>query len=192
MSTSTCVSSSAASAASSAPKRGALIVFEGLDRSGKSTQAAKLVDVLNESGRKASLQRFPDRSTVIGGLCDAYLQQATQLDDRCIHLLFSANRFEAVASILERINRGETVVVDRYSFSGIAYSVFKGLDWDWCCAPEVGLPKPDSVYFLTVSDQVRLTQTIQNSSDMRYLSKLSYSHILCRIFFSTPCPVRPP
>ena len=39
--------------------RGALIVFEGCDRSGKSTQCKKLVDALTSDGIKAKLWRFP-------------------------------------------------------------------------------------------------------------------------------------
>jgi dTMP kinase len=42
--------------------RGAFIVLEGLDRSGKSTQVAKLVDRLNQTGHKARLQKFPGAS----------------------------------------------------------------------------------------------------------------------------------
>jgi len=41
--------------------RGALIVFEGCDRSGKSTQCKKLVEALNNDGIKAKLWRFPGR-----------------------------------------------------------------------------------------------------------------------------------
>ena len=42
-------------------KRGALIVFEGCDRSGKTTQCKKLVDALNEDGHKAQFMRFPGK-----------------------------------------------------------------------------------------------------------------------------------
>jgi dTMP kinase len=37
-----------------------------------------------------------DRTTAIGNMINAYLQSAAEMDDRCIHLLFSANRWEAV------------------------------------------------------------------------------------------------
>jgi hypothetical protein len=40
-------------------RRGAFIVLEGLDRSGKSTQCLKLVDNLNKAGLKAKGMRFP-------------------------------------------------------------------------------------------------------------------------------------
>lgn len=43
---------------------------------------------------------------------------------------------------------GTTIIADRYAFSGIAFSAAKGLDYDWCRAPDVGLPAPDLVLFL--------------------------------------------
>ena len=46
-------------------RRGAFIVFEGLDRSGKSTQVARLVDALNAQGVKAVAARFPGASCLL-------------------------------------------------------------------------------------------------------------------------------
>jgi dTMP kinase len=46
--------------------RGAFIVFEGCDRSGKTTTCQRLVSELNQSGVTAKFLRFPDRSTKIG------------------------------------------------------------------------------------------------------------------------------
>lgn len=46
------------------------------------------------------------------------------------------------------IESGVNVVADRYSFSGIAYSAAKGLDLEWCKAPDKGLPKPDIVIYI--------------------------------------------
>jgi dTMP kinase len=40
-------------------KRGALILFEGVDRCGKTTQAKKLAEALNEAGHSAVFMRFP-------------------------------------------------------------------------------------------------------------------------------------
>ncbi|GAA6047677.1 hypothetical protein JCM3770_001622 [Rhodotorula araucariae] len=132
-------------------RRGAFIVFEGLDRSGKSTQVARLVDALNGRGIKAVAARFPDRTLTTGKMIDSYLSQKVDLDDRAIHLLFSANRWERANQILRDLEEGTTVVCDRYAFSGIAFSVVKGLSPAWCRAPDIGLPAPDLVLFLRVS-----------------------------------------
>jgi dTMP kinase len=76
-------------------KRGALIVFEGCDRSGKSSQCSLLLSYLNNMNYKTELMRFPDRTSKIGTMIDQYLKSATDLDDHTIHLLFSSNRWEA-------------------------------------------------------------------------------------------------
>ncbi|KAH1218444.1 Thymidylate kinase [Glycine max] len=74
--------------------RGALVVLEGLDRSGKSSQCSRLVSFLEGQGISAELWRFPDRTTNVGQMISAYLTNTSQLDDHTIHLLFSANRWE--------------------------------------------------------------------------------------------------
>lgn len=91
-----------------------LIIVEGCDRSGKSTQCDNLVKNLQESGNDTELVKFPgkrakqsklgegvlitllDRTTQTGKMIDSYLQQKSELDDHAIHLLFSANRWEAM------------------------------------------------------------------------------------------------
>lgn len=135
--------------------RGTFIVIEGLDRSGKSTQAGiihnKLVERLGE--QRVKLIKFPDRTTPIGKMIDSYLKSQSDLDDQAIHLLFSANRWEVASSILSDLQNGITIVCDRYVYSGVAFSASKGLSFDWCVAPDVGLPSPDVVLFLDISPE---------------------------------------
>ncbi|XP_050311147.1 thymidylate kinase [Anthonomus grandis grandis] len=136
-------------------RRGALIVIEGVDRSGKSTQCRKLVQSLKAQNIKAELMNFPDRTTLIGKLISEYLQNKNcRLDDHAIHLLFAANRWEKAEEIKSLISEGTTLIVDRYSYSGIAFSSAKGvpgMDLNWCKGPEIGLPKPDQVFLLTLN-----------------------------------------
>ncbi|KAK5618177.1 hypothetical protein CRENBAI_021238 [Crenichthys baileyi] len=135
-----------------ASKRGALIVLEGVDRAGKTTQCKKLVQALLQSGRPAEMMRFPDRSTTIGQLISAYLEKKTDLEDHTVHLLFSANRWELVPVMKKKLEQGITLVVDRYAFSGVAFTSAKpGFCLDWCMKPDVGLPKPDLVMFLQLN-----------------------------------------
>ncbi|XP_077440532.1 thymidylate kinase [Vanacampus margaritifer] len=135
-----------------AAKRGALIVLEGVDKAGKTTQCKKLVQSLQQSGHPAEMMRFPDRSTTIGKLISAYLEKKSELEDHTVHLLFSANRWEMVPEIKRKLERGTTLVVDRYAFSGAAFTSAKpGFSLDWCTRPDVGLPKPDIVLFLRLS-----------------------------------------
>ncbi|KAG8529777.1 uncharacterized protein KY384_005258 [Bacidia gigantensis] len=142
--------------------RGALIVIEGLDRAGKSTQHGRLCEHLESAGHSVKKLRFPgnpthattttqDRDTSIGTSISSYLKGASNLEDHVIHLLFSANRWEATPGIIRAIEAGTSVVVDRYYYSGIVYSAAKkaaGISLQWAKAPDVGLPKPDLVVFL--------------------------------------------
>lgn len=139
--------------------RAPLIVIEGLDRTGKTTQTERLLHTLEKQNLAAELIRFPERSTPIGQLIDKYLTDKTfQLTDESIHLLFSANRWELKGKILDLIkNKSTIVVLDRYVYSGVAYSSAKGLDFQWCLNPDKGMPKPDATIFLKFKDSKSTT-----------------------------------
>jgi len=101
--------------------------------------------------------RFPDRSTPIGKSIDAYLKGQTTIEDHVIHLLFLANRWEAAAQIRDDIERGTTVIIDRYSYSGAVYSAAKEnstLTLEWAWQMEAGLPAPDLCIFLDIEPEV--------------------------------------
>ncbi|KAK8017386.1 thymidylate kinase [Apiospora rasikravindrae] len=139
------------------PVRGAFIVFEGMDRAGKTTQAKLLQQRCIEEGRDVKFMRFPDRTTPIGQMIDAYLKGQTEIEDHVIHLLFSANRWEALKNIQTTLAAGVSVICDRYYHSGIVYSAAKQnptLPLGWAKAPEVGLPRPDLVLFLDLEESV--------------------------------------
>lgn len=133
--------------------RGALIVFEGCDRAGKTTQCKTLVKRLKAQQMKVKFMNFPNRETESGKIIDAYLRNKQNLTDEGIHLLFTTNRWEAKNEMEKELRAGTTLIVDRYSYSGVAYSTAKGLDMEWCKAPERGLLKPDLVVYLTLTDE---------------------------------------
>lgn len=109
------------------------------------------VKVLNGNGIKAKYINFPNRSTQTGQLINSYLVNKTEFNDEAIHLLFTLNRWEAVKDMEQWIHEGYTLIVDRYAYSGVAFSAAKGLDLEWCKAPETGLLKPDLVMLLTMT-----------------------------------------
>jgi len=129
--------------------RGLLIVFEGLDKSGKTTQSKLLCEALNVKSYPSESWRYPERSTSIGKLINSYLCKQIELEDHAVHLLFSANRWETVDLMKQKLNNGVNLIVDRYAYSGIAYTAAKtGFDFDWCKQCDTGLPKPDLVCFM--------------------------------------------
>ncbi|XP_041978135.1 thymidylate kinase [Aricia agestis] len=131
-------------------KRGALIVIEGVDRTGKTTQCKLLVENLKKMAIDAQYMNFPDRTTEIGKVIDAYLKSKNNLSDEAIHLLFSANRWEKSSHIRKLLDHGISIVMDRYCYSGVVFSSAKGLDLNWCKTSDTGLPQPDKVFFLNM------------------------------------------
>ncbi|CAO1308400.1 unnamed protein product [Diamesa tonsa] len=131
--------------------RGALIVLEGCDRAGKTTQCKMLVERLTKLNLNVKFMNFPNRSTSSGQIIDGYLKNKENLTDEGIHLLFSVNRWEAKNEMERLLKAGTVLIVDRYSYSGVAFSAAKGLDFEWCKTPEKGLLKPDLVIYLTLS-----------------------------------------
>eukprot|EP00892_Ulva_mutabilis_P006402 jgi/Ulvmu1/4133/UM019_0112.1 len=132
--------------------RGCLFVLEGLDRAGKSTQASVLAQYLKTTFKAEVKQmKFPDRGSKIGKMIDNYLADGVALDDHAIHLLFSANRWECRNDMEALLLKGTHIVLDRYAYSGVAYSAAKhlpGMDRAWCASSDVGLIAPDAVIFL--------------------------------------------
>ncbi|KAL7669801.1 hypothetical protein ACOME3_004748 [Neoechinorhynchus agilis] len=130
-------------------RRGRLIVFEGLDRSGKTTQIRMCEDWLDTRCR---LIRFPYRENSTGRFISDILskQVPNPNNPRLMHLLFSANRWEEKARIDEWLSKGFIVLVDRYHYSGFAYTRAQdsSISAEWLKAPENGLPEPDCVIML--------------------------------------------
>ena len=151
--------------------RGAFIVFEGIDRCGKSSQCKKILNYLSTHNIQSKFYRFPNRDSLTGKIINDYLTNKIKvLDDRCIHLLFAANRHESKTEIINDLNNGINIICDRYSYSGIAYSSSKNIkdkmSVKWCTQSESGLPKPDCVIFLNLS--VNDAQKRGNYGDERY------------------------
>ena len=123
-------------------------MLEGPDRSGKST----LIAGLNKSGKYIN-KRYPNRTSKTGELLNSYLQ-TPNLNPASIHLIFAANRWEDNDTVLQLLLNGNDVLVDRYSYSGISYSIAKGLDKSFCTNTETGLIKPDLVLFMDIGIDV--------------------------------------
>ncbi|KAI6184264.1 DTMP kinase [Aphelenchoides bicaudatus] len=135
--------------------RGLFIVFEGLDRSGKSTQCKLLLDFLQKCC-SARIQRYPGKSEpTTGPKLDQFLKTAKSPYENAeeIHCLFAENRRVIDPHLRESILSGETVIADRYSFSGIAYTAAKDVSLDFACKTELGLLKPDLVIYLNADPQ---------------------------------------
>jgi dTMP kinase len=135
---------------------GHLIAFEGLDQSGKQTQAERLLAALGAAGRSAELVSFPDYETAIGFEIGRALRGERDYEADVMQLLYVANRYEYRARIRATIARGGVVVCDRYLASSIAYGEAQGLDPDWLTAIQSHLPQPSLTIVLDIPPEASL------------------------------------
>ena len=96
--------------------------FEGIDGSGKSTQARLLADALRERGHEVVEVREPGGTELGERVRALLLDPEATIDDRAELLLFSAARAQLVATVVRpALDRGAVVVADRFADSSTAY-----------------------------------------------------------------------
>jgi dTMP kinase len=135
------------------PDRGLLVVFEGLDQSGKQTQAERLRDVLKEEGRKARLVSFPDYGTSIGEEIARALSNERDYDPDVMQLLYVANRYEKKPDLQRWLDGGLILVCDRYTASSVAYGEAFGLDPAWLTGMQSFLPPASLTILLDIAPE---------------------------------------
>jgi len=135
-----------------------LIVLEGLDGAGTTTQARRLVEHLDGRGRPAHLTREPSDGP-IGRLIREMLTGRHAIADQTIGqstfgLLFAADRLDHLQREVEpRLAAGVTVISDRWYHSSLAYQG-TGADRDWITTLNARARQPDLTIFLEVRPEI--------------------------------------
>ena len=135
-----------------------LVAVEGLDQSGKATQAQHLRDLLRASGYKSRVVSFPDYGTFLGEEIARSLQGERDYGPETMQLLYVANRFERKADIDRWHAAGLIVLFDRYIASGVAYGEAQGLDPEWLTALQVSLPQPELTILLDIAPETAVAR----------------------------------
>lgn len=150
-------------------QKGKLIVIDGIDGSGKATQAGLLRKRLQDAGVKIKAIDFPRyESNFFGKLIGEYLSgiygDFIQIDPRVASVLYAADRFESSKQVRKWIEEGYVVVADRYVSANQIHQGGKLADLTerkeflkWLDTMEhkvFGIPRPDLVIFLDVPFEV--------------------------------------
>jgi dTMP kinase len=139
--------------------RGRLIVLEGIDGSGTTTQTERLVEHLRRRGRTAVSTREPSAGPVGRLLREVLLghhriSRDVSLDGRTMALLFAADRFDHLQREVEPIlAAGNDVVSDRYLMSSLAYQAEEA-DREWVALLARGVRPPDLTILLDIPVEV--------------------------------------
>ena len=158
-----------------------LIVFEGLDQSGKETQARQLRPRLQQEGRTVRALSFPDYETPIGQELRRALDGEREFGPETMQLLYVANRFEHKPRLLHWLESGDLVVCDRYRASSVAYGEAQGLDAEWLADIQRHLPAPAVTLLLDINPETAAARKQVNRDryerDLRLLARVRESYL---------------
>src|SRR5687768_5030377 len=135
-----------------------LISFEGLDQSGKETQARRLRSRIEQSGQRVRAVSFPDYETPIGKELAAALAGAREFGPDVMQLLYVANRCEALPKLEAWLADGDVIICDRYRASSVAYGEAQGLDPAWLEEIQRRLPRAILTMFLDIAPETAVTR----------------------------------
>lgn len=160
---------------------GALIAFEGLDQSGKETQARRLQSRLERAGRDVVSLTFPCYATPIAREIERALHGEREYAADVIQLLFVANRYEYRPRIEEWLAAGRVVLCDRYLASSIAYGEAQGLDPRWLADVQKGLPPPAVTILIDIAPETAVARKASGRDrferDMALLTRVRASYL---------------
>lgn len=148
-------------------KNNIFIAIEGIDGSGKSTQAKNIAKRLEAEGHKVYLT-FEPTDMRIGKMIRSILGGKEKADEKVIAALFAADRLDHILhetqGILKKLAEGYIVITDRYYFSSYAYHGAH-LDMDWVIASNqmaAKILKPTVNIFVDVSPEVAMQRINAN------------------------------
>lgn len=136
-------------------------MLEGIDSSGKKTQAKKLVESLKEDGKRVKYADFPTyNKTKFGKLLSRFLRGEFGDRDKVklenIAMLFALDRYQFKDRYQNFLEEGGIIVANRYTQSNIAFQTaeLEGEKWEemveWILNLEKRIPQPDQVFVLNI------------------------------------------
>src|SRR5690242_18508525 len=132
--------------------RGLLIAFEGPDGSGKTTQRRLFKNWLQTEGHQVTTTKW-NSSLFVKPLVRAR-KEARSLSPEEFCLLHAADfHYRLDTEILPALWQGQTVIADRYLFTGLARDAARGLDFGWLLDVYWPLYWPDVVFYFSVSPE---------------------------------------
>jgi len=160
--------------------KGKIIVVEGTDKAGKTTQSRMLAEAIKVLGKISVVIDFPDYTTPIGMEIKAFLDRKRDYPAEAKHLLFSANRWEKKKEIESMLENGTIVIMNRYWPSNLIYGAANGMDTEWLLMLDKGLPKEDMVIVILVNPGVstKRAETLDAFESDKQLAAKAYKNYL--------------
>jgi len=130
---------------------GKLIVFEGIDKSGKETQARLLTNFLRDQGKTVATFSFPNYNSWSGERIKEWLHNKSICDIHEINAIYTVNRLESKETLERCLIDSDYVILDRYYYSNWVYGQTEDVDPSWLRNLDKPMPRPDKVFLLCIS-----------------------------------------
>ena len=146
---------------------GTLIVIEGPDSSGRSTQVALLAQWLEEQGH-AVAQVGLRRSTLVGPELESSMQ-GNILSPRTLSLFYATDFYDQLENrIVPALRSGFVVLADRYIYTLMARAIVRGAEPEWAASVYSMAIVPDAVFYFTIAFSTLVQRTFQTHSELDY------------------------
>ena len=136
---------------------GLFVCIEGIDGSGKTTQAKLLIDKIQGSGKKVSLFSYPTHDSRYGKIIrEEFLAGKVDMGIEEQFLLYLLDMQSDKKNILESVSKGNIVISERYFISTIAYQSAGSFDYEKAKAVEelMSLPRPDIIFYIDIKPEI--------------------------------------
>lgn len=156
---------------------GKIMVLEGIDKSGKTTQSKLLVDYISSTRSfKAVQMNFPNYNTFSGIEIHRHLKGQTLYNPHALHVLFTLNRYEEKPAIERLLDEGSVIVMNRYYQSNIMYGLADGItNHEWLESLDGEMPQANLIIILDISVEESMSRNPNpdvNEQDKNYLRKV--------------------
>lgn len=148
-----------------------LIVFEGLDGSGSTTQSRLLAQRFEKKGVPVLLTKEPTDTPPIGKMIREVLQHKWTIGSESLQLLFTADRAEHINNVIQpALKNNQVVISDRYIMSSIAYG---GIDSDiaWLKKLNENFIRPDITFLFKLKPEKCIERIIGRGSEFELFEK---------------------
>ncbi len=148
------------------------ISFEGIDGSGKTTQAKLIYGELKKSG-KCMLTKEPTQGD-IGNFIKKLIKRS-KINPMAVQLLFAADRsFHLENLVKPKLAEGYTIITDRYLFSTIAYGKASGIDETWLKSVNSNFMLPDITIIFDIEPKIAMERIETRAKTQAYFEKIKF------------------
>ncbi len=163
-----------------------LIVFEGLDASGKETQTKLLKEWLDKKKKKSIIIQSPNKKTPVGQAYEKYLYEEFKMERDAVFLICACDVIINKPIIEKAEQENKIVIADRYITSTIAYQGANGFSFDKSLkiVETMEFPKADVIIYINISPEISIKRKEKekeildkHEKDLKFLTKVGEFYV---------------